>query len=100
MSDGFRIRNLDTWSATEQEQSKACCRHSELFLLPYFDGTVIDPMYYLFLGSAKHLLKEILMADSIIKRIPYRNVLIPLLSRLELVGFHWKYTLWLFTVYR
>ena len=57
MSDGFRIQNLDTWSAIEQEESKAGCRYSELLLLPYFDGPkmlVIDPMHNLFLGSAKH----------------------------------------------
>ena len=68
MSGGFRIRNLDTWSAIEQEESKAGCRYS---LLPYFDGPkmlVIDPMHNLFLGSAKHFLKDILMADSIIKK--------------------------------
>ena len=45
-------------------ESKHGCRYSSLLQLPYFDPSrmlVIDPMHNLFLGSAKHFLKSVLL---------------------------------------
>ena len=49
-------------------ESKYGCRYSVLLDLPYFDPvrmTVIDPMHNLFLGSAKHMLKNVWMKNNL-----------------------------------
>ena len=64
-SAAFSIKTLKTASAVEGAETKAGCRYSELLRLPYFDAPkmlTIDPMHNLFLGSAKHFLKNILVA--------------------------------------
>lgn len=64
-SAAFSIKTLNTATAVENAESKAGCKYSELLQLPYFDAPkmlTIDPMYNLFLGTAKHFFKNILVA--------------------------------------
>ena len=56
---------MQTATAVEDIESKAGCRYSELLQLPYFDASkmlTIDPMYNLFLRSAKYFFKNLLVA--------------------------------------
>lgn len=56
------LKNFRTKAQQTTEESKAGCRYSELLRLPYFDAPrmlVVDPMHNLFLGTAKHYLKNI-----------------------------------------
>ena len=64
-SAAFSIKSLKTATAVEDVESKAGFRYSELLRLPYFDAPkmlTIDPIHNLFLGSAKHFFKNILLA--------------------------------------
>ena len=57
-----RIRMCKTKKARNELESKYGCRYSELLDLPYFDPirmTIIDPMHNLYLGTAKHILKDV-----------------------------------------
>jgi hypothetical protein len=52
-------------------------RYSALLDLPYFDPvrmTVIDPMHNLFLGSAKHVLKDIWIKNGLIQEKQIQQV--------------------------
>ena len=65
----FKIKNLKTLTAIEKEESNSGCRYSELLLLPYFNAPkmlIIDPMHNLFLGTAKHFLKNILRSNGFV----------------------------------
>lgn len=58
------MKNSKSRTAESQIESKLGCRYSVLLKLPYFDPvrmTLIDPMHNLFLGSAKHFTKDILI---------------------------------------
>ena len=55
-------------------ESASGCRYSVLLKLPYFDAPrmlIIDPMHNLFLGSAKHFLKAILIDKFIISEAQF-----------------------------
>ena len=55
-------------------ESASGCRYSVLLKLPYFDAPrmlIIDPMHNLFLGSAKHFLKSILIDKFIISEAQF-----------------------------
>ena len=55
------IKKATTVKQQQELESKFGCRYSALLDLPYFDPvrmTIIDPMYNLFLGTAKHILKN------------------------------------------
>ena len=59
-----------TITRRNQLESQYGCRYSALLDLPYFDPvrmTVIDPMHNLFLGSAKHVLKDIWIKGGLIQ---------------------------------
>ena len=50
-------------------ESELGCRYSILLELPYFDPirmTIIDPMRNLFLGSANHITKDVLIGDGLL----------------------------------
>ena len=58
------IQKQITITARNELESKFGCRYSVLLELPYFDPVrmlVIDPMHNLFLGTAKHTLKDLWM---------------------------------------
>ena len=69
-------------------ESELGCRYSILLELPYFDPvrmTIVDPMHNLFLGSAKHITKDVLLGhgllttssiDIVHKRI--KNIQVPI----------------------
>ena len=64
---------LKAKTKTERDQLERLygCRYTVLLDLPYFDPirmTIIDPMHNLFLGSAKHVLKQIWVDKGIISR--------------------------------
>ena len=65
MSDALETKEKVTITAMEKAESEKGCRYSALVLLPYFDGSkmlVVDPMHNLFLGSAKHFFKSLLIS--------------------------------------
>ena len=60
----YLMKNSKSRTGESQIESKLGCRYSVLLKLPYFDPvrmTLIDPMHNLFLGSAKHFTKDILI---------------------------------------
>ena len=64
-----RLLSKKTKSDRNVAESQSGCRYSVLLELPYFDAPrmlIIDPMHNLFLGSAKHFLKSILIGREII----------------------------------
>ena len=59
-------------SALSKLESQMGCRYSVLLELSYFDPirmTIVDPMHNLFLGSAKHVTKNILIGTGILKKV-------------------------------
>ena len=63
------IRQCKTKTARGSLESKYGCRYSVLLDLPYFDPirmTIIDPLHNLYLGSAKHVLKNIWIEQGLI----------------------------------
>lgn len=65
------LTNFRTKAQQEAKESNAGCRYSELVRLPYFDPPrmlVVDPMHNLFLGTAKHYLKNIWMEKGIVSQ--------------------------------
>uniref|UniRef100_A0A1X7VG54 Uncharacterized protein n=1 Tax=Amphimedon queenslandica TaxID=400682 RepID=A0A1X7VG54_AMPQE len=57
----------NTATARQQAESMTGSRYTALMELPYFNCVqyhVIDPMHNLFLGTAKHMMKNIWLADS------------------------------------
>ena len=59
------IQNAPTLTARNSLESKYGCRYSVLLDLPYFDPTrmlAIDPMHNLFLGTSKHIIKDVWMS--------------------------------------
>ena len=62
-------RQCKTKSARNNLESRYGCRYSVLLDLPYFDPvrmTIIDPMHNLYLGSAKHVLKDMWIEQGLI----------------------------------
>ena len=67
--DAVSLLNIQTKTKLQKAESQLGCRYSVLLKLPYFDAPrmiIVDPMHNLFLGSAKHFLKNILVAQKII----------------------------------
>lgn len=63
------IRKCKTKTGRNELESRYGCRYSALLDLPYFDPirmTIIDPMHNLYLGSAKHILKDIWIEQGVI----------------------------------
>ena len=63
------IQKERTITERKRLESQYGCRYSVLLDLPYFDPvrmTIIDPMHNLFLGTAKHAVKDILIKQLLI----------------------------------
>ena len=63
-------RQANTQAEREAKEKESGSRYSELMRLPYFDCvrfTIIDPMHNLFLGTAKHVLKNIWLNEDDLK---------------------------------
>lgn len=57
-----KLKECTTKSQNIKLESESGCRHTSLLELPYFNPTrmlALDPMHNLFLGTAKHVLKDI-----------------------------------------
>ena len=57
-------KNKNTLAERDRAESSTGCHYSVLLSLPYFDVPrmlVVDPMHNLFLGSAKHYMKDIIL---------------------------------------
>ena len=55
----------------EKREPELGCRYSVLLKLPYFDPiwmTIIDPMHNLYLGTAKHVLKDVWVEQNLITK--------------------------------
>ena len=64
-----KIRHCTTKTSCNDLESKLGCRYSALLDLPYFDPirmTIIDPMHNLYLGTAKHILKNVWVEKKLI----------------------------------
>lgn len=62
----------DTYQGREDKQTKYGTRYSELMQLEYFDCirfTIIDPMHNLYLGTAKHPMKNKILKQNDLKSI-------------------------------
>ena len=67
-TDCRELLNVNSLSEQEKE-SESGCRYTVLVKLPYFDAprmAIVDPMHNLFLGSAKHMLKNIWITKDVI----------------------------------
>ena len=63
----LEIQKKTTVTSRNEFEAKFGCRYSILLDLPYFDPTrmlVVDPMHNLFIGTAKHSLKDIWMSSN------------------------------------
>ena len=63
------LLHYTTKTEQQQSESKSGCRYSVLLKLPYFDAPqmlIVDPMHNLFLGSAKHYIRDIWLDRNII----------------------------------
>lgn len=72
-----RLLSMTTKSERDTAESASGCRYSVLLKLPCFDAPrmwIIDPTHNLFLGSARHFLKSILIGKDIISETQF-NVL-------------------------
>ena len=64
-----KLKKFRTKSDMEKAKSQNGCRYSILLKLPYFDPVrmlIVDPMHNLFLGSAKHFMKSILLGKDVV----------------------------------
>ena len=62
---------------TRRESEFGCC-YSVLCRLPYFDTPlflIVDPMHNMYLGTAKHVVKDIWLGQAIISGKDFRNEL-------------------------
>lgn len=67
----------DTYQGRENKQSKYGTRYTELMKLEYFDCirfTIIDPMHNLFLGTAKHMMKNVWLPNKILKQNDLKSI--------------------------
>lgn len=67
----------DTYQGREDKQTKYGARYSELMQLEYFDCirfTIIDPMHNLYLGTAKHPMKNVWLPNKILKQNDLKSI--------------------------
>ena len=64
------IRMVNTLGAREELETKYGIRYTCLLELPYYDAirmsTIVDPLHNLYLGTAKHILKDVWLGRGII----------------------------------
>ena len=71
------LLSLNTRSKLEKAESETGCRYSVLLQLPYFDAPrmmIVDPMHNLFLGSAKHFLKVIIIGKGLLSKAQFETL--------------------------
>ena len=76
-SEAQEIMSEDTYQGREDKQIKYGTRYSELMQLEYFDCirfTIIDPMHNLFLGTAKHMMKNVWLPNKILKPADLKSI--------------------------
>ena len=72
--DACSLLSKKTKTELQKAESELGCKYTPLIKLPYFDAPrmlIIDPMHNLFLGSAKHFLKSILLDKGFVKEIEF-----------------------------
>lgn len=72
--DAISLLNIRTKTELQKAESQLGCRYSVLLKLPYFNAhrmLIVDPMHNLFLGTAKHFLKNILVGQKIINQTDF-----------------------------
>ena len=66
------VNNANTAGAREAIETKYGIRYTSLLNLPYYDAirmsTIVDPLHNLYLGTAKHVLKDIWLERKIFSR--------------------------------
>ena len=70
-SSAIRTKKCPNKTQRQKMESELGCRYSVLLELSYFDPVrmvVIDPMHNIFLGSAKHVTKRLLIDQNIIRK--------------------------------
>ena len=70
-SEAEEILLENTFQGRNDKQTKYGTRYSELMQLEYFDCirfTIVDPMHNLFLGTAKHMMKNVWLPNKILKQ--------------------------------
>ena len=76
-SQAQEILNEDTYQGRENKEVKYSTRYSELMQLDYFDCiryTIIDPMHNFFVGTAKHIMKNIWLPNKILKQSDLKTI--------------------------
>ena len=76
-NNALKLQNFTTLAEQEKEESEFGCRYSELLRLLYFDAPrmlIIDPMHNLFLGTTKHVLKDIWIGTGIIHNDMFEKI--------------------------
>ena len=64
-----KIQSCKTKTMRQKLESENGCRYSSLLKLSYFDPVrmvIIDPMHNLFIGSAKHVMKDLWLQNNIL----------------------------------
>ena len=67
--NSLTLLRCKTKSERSKKESELGCRYCVLSQLPYFDAprfNIVDPMHNLFLGTAKHIVKDVWLGRSII----------------------------------
>ena len=76
-SEAQEILLEDTLQGREYKQTKYGTRYTELMQLEYFNCTrftIIDPMHNLFLGTAKHMVKNIWLPNKKLKQADLKSI--------------------------
>lgn len=76
-SEAQEILLEDTLQGREHKQTKYGTRYTELMQLEYFNCirfTIIDPMHNLFLGTAKHMVKNIWLPNKKLKHADLKSI--------------------------
>ena len=76
-SEAQEILLEDTFQGREDKQTQYGTRYTELMQLEYFDCirfTIIDPMHNLFLGTAKHMVKNVWLPNKTLKPADLKSI--------------------------
>lgn len=74
---GIKWLSATTASARNEVEKSYGSRFTKLNLLPYFNCiqfTIIDPMHNLFLGTAKHVMKNVWIQDNLIQQAQFERI--------------------------
>lgn len=76
-SDVKEILKCETKTSRSKKEIECGCRYSVLLDLPYFDPIrmlLLDPMHNLFLGTAKHMARDIWTGESFLDSSSYKKI--------------------------